>query len=160
MGYTIIKGNTVDEQLASADKALSHLERRINARSIVAPLTPMIISGFCKEDEDGVILKVLLPISGYITKLSFFIDDIEDVEFLKKNFLVISIEARLADGTLVMKKFPTKQLAAEVFTSYKVEANSCITVLVNTKVRGVWYGFVVEPELSIKRKVDVSILEE
>lgn len=156
MGHAIIRGNTVDEKLASANKALMQLERRIAARSIVAPLTPMIMSGYCKEDDGGIIARVMIPVSGFITKVSLYIEAIEDVEFLKKNVLEFYIESHQSDGMIINKQFKTKKTAIGEFTSFKILSESRITVSINTKASGIWYSIVLEPEVPIKRKVDVS----
>lgn len=159
MGHTIIKGNNVEEMFASADKALSHLERSIRARSIVAPLTPIIVMGYCKEDEDGVIVRGMFPISGTVAKVSAFVGRLEDPEFLKKNPLIFYIETRQPDGTVISKEIQTRQLLVGLQSNFKVAADSRIIVSVNTRVFDVYYGLVLEPETPIKRRVDVSDFE-
>lgn len=159
MGHAIIRGNSVDEKFASADKALSQLERRINARSIVAPLTPIIVMGYCDQADDGVVAKGMFPISGYITKVSLFIEKLEDDNFFKSNTLKLCIKLYQENGTEVKREFPSKKLSIGEFVNYPIVANSRVEVLINTKAFGIWYGLVLEPEVSIKKKIDVSDTE-
>jgi hypothetical protein len=159
MGHAIIRGNTVEEKFESANKALMQLERRISARSIVAPLTPIIVMGYCKEDEDGVIVRGMFPISGTVAKVSAFIGRLEDPEFLKKNSLIFRVETRQPDGTVISKEIQTRELVVGAQSNFKVAADSRIIVSVNVKVFDVYYGLVLEPETPIKRKVDVSDIE-
>lgn len=159
MGHAIIRGNNVDEKFASANKALMQLERRIAARSIVAPLTPIIISGYCKEDDGGVIARVMVPVSGFIAKVSLHIETLEDVEFLKKNSLEFYIESHQPDGMVISKRFVTKKMSVGETTSFKISSESRVTVSINTKAFGIWYSLILEPETPIKRKVDVSDMD-
>ncbi len=156
MGHAIIRGNTTEEKFESANKALMQLERRISARSIVAPLTPMIVMGYCRESEDGVIIRGMFPVSGFITKVSLFIEKLEDTEYLKNNSIRVCVELRQSNGTEVRREFPTRKLSIEEHVNFAIAANSRVTIFVNVKVYGIWYGLVMEPETPIKRKVDVS----
>lgn len=160
MGRTIIRGETVDEKFASADKALSQLERRIEARSIVAPLTPIVVMGYCKEDDEGVIFKGVFPISGFITKVSFFIERLENEELLKKDALKFIINAYQPSGDYQIKEISSKRLSAAVQSNFKVLSDSLLTISVSTKVFGVYYGFVLEPEVPVRKKIDLDLLEE
>ncbi len=160
MGHTIIRGETTDEKFASADKALVQLERRIRARSIIAPLTPIVVMGYCKEDDDGVIVRAMFPITGFVTKLSILIERLEDAEFLKKDILKFHIESFQSDGTKITREISTKKLSAEMFSNFKIVAGSTVVVLVNTKAFGIWYGLVIEPETPIKREVEFSSVED
>jgi len=154
MGHAIIRGNTVEEKFASADKALHQLERRIGARSIVAPLTPMIISGYCKEDDGGIIARVMIPVSGFIAKVSLYIESLEDVEFLKKNSLEFYVESQQPDGMIISKQFITKKMTIREVSNFRISSESRVTVSINTKALGIWYSLVLEPEVPIKRRID------
>lgn len=156
MGHAIIRGNTVEEKFESANKALMQLERRIAARSIVAPLTPIIVMGYCDQPVDGVIAKGMFPVSGFITKVSLFIESLEDPEYLKKNSLKFYMQAHQADGTVISKEFSSRELSIKERSNFKIAADSRVTVSLDVKVSGIWYGFVMEPETPIKRAVDVS----
>ena len=159
MGHAIIRGNTVEEKFESANKALMQLERRIAARSIVAPLTPMVVMGYCKESEDGVIIRGMFPVSGFISKVSLFIERLEDKEYLKNNSMRIRVELLQSNGTEVRREFPTRKLSIEERINYAIAADSRVTISINVKAYGIWYGLVMEPETPIKRKVDVSDIE-
>jgi hypothetical protein len=154
MGHAIIRGNSVDEKFASADKALLQLERRIAARSIVAPLTPIVVMGYCNQADDGVIFKGMFPMSGFITKVSLFIEKLEDENFLKNNLLRICVKLYQENGTEIKREFPTKKLYIGEVVSYAIAANSRVEVLINTKAFGIYYGLVLEPETPIKKRVD------
>lgn len=154
MGHAIIRGETYDEKFASANKALQQLERRISMRSIVAPLTPIIIMGYCKEDEDGVIARGMLPVSGFITKVSLYIGRLEDPEFIKKDVLRFYIKSCQVDGTIISKEFLSKKLSIEEFSNFKVAVDSRIAVAINVKAFDIWYGFVMEPEAPIHKIVE------
>lgn len=156
MGHAIIRGNTHEEKFESANKALMQLERRINARSIVAPLTPIIVMGYCKEDEDGVIARGMLPVSGSVTKVSLFIERLEDPEYLKNNSMKVRVELYQSNGTEIRREFPSRKLSIGEFVNFGVAADSRVSISINIKAYGIWYGLVMEPETSIKRKVDVS----
>jgi len=159
MGTDIIRGKTHDEKFASANQALKQLERRIAARSIVAPLTPIVIVGYCDKDDNGVIIRSMFPVSCFVTKISLFIEKLEDEEFLKKNILEFYIESRQIDGTVISKKFMSKKLDIITLSNFKIPVDSRITVSINTKASGIYWGLVLEPEMPIKRKVDVSDIE-
>jgi len=159
MGHAIIRGETYEEKFASADKALSQIMRRVDARSIIAPLTPIVVIGYCKEDEDGVIVRGMFPISGFITKVSMFIERVEDSEFLKKDVLRFYIESCQSDGVKMSREFLTKKLSIEEFSNFKIAAGSRIAISVNTKVFGVWYGLVMESEIPILKQVEFSDVE-
>ena len=154
MGHAIIRGDSVDEKFASADKALSQLERRIAARSIVAPLTPIIVMGYCNQADDGVIARGMFPISGFITKVSLFIEKLEDEELLRKGVLRLCIKTYQENGTEIKREFPSKKLSINEVVNFAVAANSRMEVLINTKAFGVWYSLVLEPETPIKKRVD------
>lgn len=154
MGNSILKSGTVEEKLARADKALIQLERRILARTIVAPLTPIVVMGYCEKDDNGVIARGVLPVSGFVTKVSVFIEKIDQEDFLKKNNLEFTVEINQADGTSLSKTFASKKMAVNEPSSMKMAADSRIKVLINTPVTGVYYGLVLEPEAPIRRKVE------
>lgn len=156
MGTDIIRGNTYDEKFASANQALKQLERRIAARSIIAPLTPIVIVGYCDKDDNGVIVRSIFPVSGFVTKISLFIEKLDDEEFLKKNTLEFYLESRQVDGTIISKKFMSKKLDISTFSNFNVAVDSRLIVSINTKASGIYWGLVLEPETPIKRKVDVS----
>ena len=159
MGHTIIRGETTDEKFASVDTALRQLVRRVDARKILAPLTPIVVVGYCKEDDEGVIARMMFPITGFITKISMFIERLEDTELLKKDVLRFCIEAVQPDGTKMSREFLTKVLFIEAFCNFAVAACSRIKVSVNTKVFGVWYGLVMEPEIPLQRQVEFLDIE-
>jgi hypothetical protein len=156
MGNSILRDGTNEEKLARADKALMQLERRINMRSIVAPLTPIVIVGYSEKDDNGVIARGMIPLSGFITKVSLFIDRLDDEAFLRSNALEFYIEIRQADGTITSKKFLSKRLDISTLSNFKIAADSRLIVSINTKATGIYWGFIMEPETPIKRKVDVA----
>jgi hypothetical protein len=159
MGNSILKDGPIEEKLARADKALMQLERRISARSIVAPLTPIVIMGYSAQDDNGVIARGMFPLAGAITKISLFIEQLADEAFLRTNAIEFYLEARQEDGTIISKKFLTKKLSIGEFTSFKVAANSRIIVSINTKASGIYYGFILEPDMPTRKKIDVDSLE-
>ena len=159
MGHTIIRGVTTDEKFASVDTALRQIVRRVDARKILAPLTPIVVMGYCKEDEDGVIFRGMFPMSGFITKVSLFIEKLENEELLKKDVLRICVKLYQENGTEVKREFPTKKLYIEEAISYAIGANSRVEVSLSIKAFGVWYGLVMEPEIPLQRKVEFLDIE-
>lgn len=159
MGHAIIRGETYEEKFASADKALSQIMRRVDARKIIAPLTPIVVMGYCREDDNGVIFKGMFPVSGFITKVSLFIEKLEDDNFLKNNSLRICVKFYQENGTEVKREFPTRKLYIGEFISYAIGANSRVEVSLNVKAFGIWYGFIMEPEIPILKQVEFSDVE-
>lgn len=151
---------SVEERLRSVELAVSQLNRRMTSRRILAPLTPVVFSDYVKKPIDGLIRGILIPVSGYITYVSAFVEKLPIRADGKPGFtLIVFFES--PDGVSGSKSFDIRMQKFDAMTSIFVKAGSRISVTTPSEIEGAWYGVIFEPETVVRfEKIDVSTDQE
>lgn len=146
---------TLEEQVKSNTLAIQQLNRRMTSRRILAPLSPVVLSGFCFKPVGGVIAGAIMPISGYITTVMAYAERLPMRADGKLGFtLIVFFEG--PDGMSGSKSFDIRQSNLAAITNIYVKAGTRICVTTPSEVENICYGIVFEPEMPSYTKIDVS----
>lgn len=98
----IIKGTTIEEQMASVDTALSQHQRKLS-KTVVGIIPPILVFNWCRVlDAEGIVLHQVMPISGSIRTLAIARVAMES----KENAISVTVTGSEAgyNYTLVVKR--------------------------------------------------------
>jgi hypothetical protein len=154
MGKLVLEGN-VDAKLKQLETVTNRMIRRVNVAKMSSYLTNFGMHGYIKQSDDqGIIVKDMIPIGGRISYVYLFIEKIvnQPSDKDKRAELIVAIEQK--DMVGLSKGIFVKEGAQEAGVSLDVSGGSRLIVKTTKPLEGVWYGLVIDPVPSIK-SVDV-----
>jgi hypothetical protein len=153
MEHKLIRGKTIEEQIASIDKILKSFQNKLG-KKVVGIIPPVVLS-FEKRalDDDGRILASIIPFDGMLEIIAFHFGT------MNTKSTVLDVEINHTDNTTVIHTVKAAQRYEVVVESIPVRVGDRLRIFGNGKEIGdVLVSVLIHASLNSMKR-DVQIVE-
>jgi len=140
----IIKGQTTEQKLRSAEAAVKRLRRKSYNARVSSYITPFPVSSFIKEvPEDGVVLRYMFPGNGTITNACVY------VKGDTKHGIEISAQVKNESGMGSGVSATFRKNFNKLFLDLYVMAGDMLQIVLpaDKPITNIWVAFLWAPEI-------------
>lgn len=162
----MLRGNTVEEKLASAEMAIKHMRNRIAPQRVVVEYVRTGMGGWLPilgaiEGDVGEI-KMLVPVGGTVVDIHAYCGSIAPEPGTNRKQALITVAVEVAPNIFETKSVLIGEGRSSAHISKEVCAGMRLRIFSNKPIVDFWYSFEIEPTTR-SRVVDnpqLSLLEE
>ena len=138
MNRSIIRGNTIEQKLRSAEAAVKRLQKKPHNMRVNSFITPFPVSTYVETiPPDGVVCRYMFPGDGLITNACIYMkgDTKQGIQLAaeatndsgmgsgisietRKNFTKLTLNISILTGDMLSVKLPVEARVSEIWTAF------------------------------------------